>query len=128
MGLDDQQIGQAVVVEVAHEHQAEVAGGLGELEGEVGGRREEAALAAAVNRDRLAAPHLDEVGAAVAGEVAGELRRLAEAQVVEVQAELAGEIQTLDPPEPAVRSLAPEMEVDADRDRAHGQDAHRLEE
>src|SRR4051794_8725112 len=110
--MDHIKIRAAVAVEVADADQREVARLLAEVEGHVGVRREGAVRPAAVDRHPFAAADLYEVGAAVAVEIPGEEGELAHPQIVEVEAEGAGEVEPLDLPEAAVLLLAPDVEVE----------------
>src|SRR5262249_29285659 len=115
-----------VAVQVADLDEAQVARLLLELDGEVGLGAVAAVGPAAVDRHRAAAAHLHELGAAVAVEIPFELRDVADLQVVQVQVELAREVDSAHRLE-APRRLAPEVEIEADADPLDGHDLDRLE-
>ena len=91
--MNDDQIAKLVVVDETDLDQSEIARFLTQFETEIGLRRIPAAILTEMNGDIPSPADLHEVGAPVAIEVTGKLRELANAEVVEIEFEFAGEIE-----------------------------------
>ena len=109
--VDDVEVRAAVAVQVQDARQPEMAQLAPEADLPVRQDGIAAAGSAQVDRHLLAAPQLDEVGAAVAVEVAGELRQVADPEVLEVELEPARQVEAGHLAKAAVRRLAPDVEV-----------------
>src|ERR1700704_1240051 len=110
--MGDHDVRATVAVKVADLHQGEVSRLFLEVEGHVRLGGKGAVGPAAVDGHSLAPAELDEVGLAVAVEVAVEQGELAHPQIVQIDFEGARKVQALDRTEGAVLLLAPDVEIE----------------